>query len=63
MPEVELDGVDGSLLVVPIEAMHPEVVAMELRVRGRLVVICREAEHHERRARLEHEAAAGTQDP
>ena len=50
-------------VVVPLEAMHPEVVAMELRVGGRFVVVRREAEHHEWGNRLEHEAPAGTQDP
>jgi hypothetical protein len=48
VPEVILDAVDNSLLVVPVEAMHPEIVAMELRVSGRLIVFCRVAEHHER---------------
>jgi hypothetical protein len=63
VPEMELDGVDDALLVAPLEAVHAEVVAMELRVSGRFVIIRRVAQHHEGRARLEHEASARTQDP
>src|SRR6266545_7032366 len=61
--ETELDVLDGAVGSVPLDSVHAEVAAMELRVGGRIVVVCRIAEHHEGRAHLEHEASTGAQDP
>jgi hypothetical protein len=63
VPEVEIDFAELAIEPSPLEAMHPEVVAMKRRVGRRVDIVTRVTKLHERRASLEHQSATRSKDP